>query len=331
MSQEVDSFDSLDCVLITGATGQDGQIASELLLSLGKKVIGLTRTGRSAPSENHPIDHWEYWDWQDQPALEQVLEKTRPQAVLHFAAHHHPSTASPQDLLADDQNIIQTNISATSALIFAIQRASPETQLIAAASSQVYTPHRPATYVDESSKIQPANLYGVTKASVLHMINHYRDTNRLRGGSAILFNHESPYRPQRFVTRMISKAVAEIAAGSTERLALNNVGVAADWFAAEDAVRAMLLMAENDRGCDFIIGSGHSTSLKELLHAAFSAVDLDWQDYVDSRLDEIQPYLISKPARLCSECGWIPSKTIETVMQEMVLHDQSLLSGSPKE
>jgi GDPmannose 4,6-dehydratase len=220
-------------------------------------------------------------------------------------------------------------LSGTVSLIHALLNAAPEAHLVAAASSQIFTAEEPNTYVDENSPIRPPTFYGLTKASTMSVINYYRQKGKLRGGSAILFNHESEYRPASFVTRTISLAVAAIAGGRQKRLSLANIGAAADWCAAEDAVQAMLMMAGMGLNEDLIISSGKVTFLKGLLDAAFETVGLDWHDYVDGDKDEIRPFLVGNPNRIERICGWKVTTPMSRVMEAMVKHDQALLTQVP--
>ncbi len=317
---------NLQTVLITGATGQDGRLAADLLAKANRTPIGLVREGRHAPTQGHPIIEWHTWDWQSQDALEAILEDVSPDAVLHLAAHHHSSTHTVADSIADSANMFSTNLTGTVRLVHALAKVSPNTQLVSAASSQIYTPDEPNTFVDESSLIRPHTFYGVTKASTMSVINFYREKGMLRGGSAILFNHESEHRPPSFVTRTISRAAAAIADGCQKHLSLANIGAAADWCAARDAVQAMLMMAGMDLNEDFIVSSGKATHVKELLGAAFGAVSLDWRDYVVGEKDEIRPFLIGNPARIQRACGWKAEISMSQVMKAMVKYDQALLT-----
>lgn len=316
----------LETVLITGATGQDGRLAASVLRNADRRPVGLVREGRASPTQDHPITEWYTWDWQCQDSLEAILKDVSPDAVLHLAAHHHAAVRNPVESAADAAEMYSTNSSGAVSLIHALINAAPEAQLVAAASSQIFTAEEPNTYVDENSPIRPTTFYGVTKASTMSVIDYYRRKGKLRGGSAILFNHESEYRPASFVTRTISQAVAAIAGGYQERLSLANIGAAADWCAAEDAVEAMLMMAGMGLNEDLIISSGKATFLKSLLDAAFETVGLDWRDYVDSEKDEMRPFLVGKPNRIESICGWKVTTPMPRVMEAMVKHDQALLT-----
>ncbi|MBT5239698.1 MAG: NAD-dependent epimerase/dehydratase family protein [Rhodospirillaceae bacterium] len=325
MTSDHDYLGNLQTVLITGATGQDGRLASSILRNEGRRPIGLGRKGRAAAPTDHPITDWVWWDWQDRSMLEDLLDEIKPDAVLHLAAHHHSATTNLNDLASDAEDMLSTNMTGSAALVLAIQRAAPEARLIAAASSQMFTPTQTETRIDELSKILPASLYGITKAATLQMIDHYRRQCAIQGGSVILFNHESRYRPARFVARTISQAAAAISTGAQDRLTLQNIGASADWCAAKDVVEAILRIAASSQNADFIVASGQATPLKDLLDAAFSCVGLDWRDHVDSREDYPQPYLIGDPSRIQAACGWRSVTPMQSVMADMVTHDRLLL------
>lgn len=319
----------LETVLITGATGQDGRLAATTLSKADRKPVGLVREGRTVPTQDHPITDWYTWDWQCQDSLEAIIKEVSPDGVLHLAAHHHAAVRNPIESVADAAEMHSTNLSGTVSLIHALLNAAPEAQFVAAASSQMFTAEKPNTYVDENTPIRPSTFYGVTKASTMSVINYYRQKGRLRGGSAILFNHESEYRPASFVTRTISRAAAAIADGRQKRLSLANIGAAADWCAAQDAVQAMLMMVGMGLNEDLIISSGKATFLKGLLDAAFETVGLDWRDYVDGEKDEVRPFLVGKPNRIEQICGWKVTTPMPHVMEAMVKYDQALLMQMP--
>ncbi len=314
----------LETVLITGATGQDGWIAADYLRKAGRNPVGLIREGRQIPGDGHPIETWVRWDWTTGDAISQIISELRPSAVLHLAAHHFSAGAEPADKFADAGESLETNLYGPMRLMLAMQAVRPGMTFIAASSSQVFTAHDLAQVVSEQSVPEPSTIYGVAKLGVMNAIDFFRRQGTLKGGSAILFNHESIRRPRRFVSRKISSAVAEIHLGKRQKLELQNICASADWSSAHDAVRAMLMMAAHGVNSDCVIASGKATPLQALLEAAFRSVGLNWQDYVQYEISRPSPFLVGDPAKIYAACGWRAEEPIESVMAKMVEHDLAL-------
>lgn len=310
-------------VLITGALGQDGRLLAGCLIAEGHDVVGLVRSGRAdgRPAPCRLVET----DIGDADAVDRLVRALRPGRIFHIAAAHHsaevPLAANPELWRA----MTAVNHLATTFLIQAILSHVPQCRLVYAASSQMYRPGEVDRAIDETSPRDPGTYYGLTKMWAMDAIRYAREQFGLAGSTAILFNHESPLRPESFVSRKISTAAARIRRGAKERLELRNIGARADWFAAEDAVDAMVRMSLAEYPHDYAVGSGRASSVRDLLDAAFSAVDLDWRDHVVARSDIAQPTLVADTGKLGDNLGWVPREDICDTMSRMTRADLAAL------
>ncbi|SDK79485.1 GDPmannose 4,6-dehydratase [Maridesulfovibrio ferrireducens] len=318
-----------DKVLITGATGQDGRLAAEILISAGSHVIGIQCLGRSNPKPDHPITEWYWWDFRDRKTLEDILDATKPNAILHLAANHHQSTHSSIDAIAEGAAMMDTNLGSVMTLVPAIMRVTPKAMLVAAGSSQIFGKGTiEGSRVNETTPPNPHNSYALAKDLARRFIAFHRRHDGFRGATAILFNHESRYRSDLFVTRIISKHVASLVRDSAGPLQLKNIGARADWCAAQDAVLAMLTMTSMKTPRDYIVSSGNDTALTELLEHAYGAVGLDWRNHVKGLSNKSTPYLVGDNNEITSDLGWRATTSMRDVMRDMVQHDLALLEAT---
>lgn len=316
--------------LITGIRGQDGTLLAEHLVGQGWQVVGLARAGGRAMHDQtraQVLSGCRVIECSLTAAgvIEEAISDLSPTAVFHLAAVHHSSDGSlePEDEL--NARMTAVNFAACERLLRAIHRRSPDTRLVYAASSQIWTPRYVAELADEATARTPANHYALTKAWAMDCIAHYRDRLGVHAASAILFNHESPLRAASFVTRKISLAAARAALGGTAKLELRNVGAAADWSAARDIVAGLHSMAEALAPCDFILASGRGRSIRDVLDIAYSSVGRAWTDHVHAAADQAAPYLIGNTERAARYLGWRPQVEFERLIQEMVQADLNRL------
>ena len=180
---------------------------------------------------------------------------------------------------------------------------------------------------DESTAFRPRSPYGVAKAAAYWAVANYRESYGLYACSGILFNHESPLRPARFVTRKIVGAACRIAAGSGERLKLGNIAIARDWGWAPEYVDAMWRMLQQEAADDYVVATGKSHTLQEFVAHAFSCLDLDWREHVDSDAALMRPSDLSvsrgDPAKAARVLGWRAAKTMPDVVEAMVAAERS--------
>lgn len=284
-------------ILITGAGGQDGWYLGRDCLALGHRVIGLVRPGaegRVAPG----VLALGYDIAGDPEGLSALIAGLLPRRIYHLAAAHHSSEGASAAL---DATMVAVNHRASLALIRGVLAHVPDCRLIFAGSSQMFTPADPPLVVDETTPARPATFYGVTKAWSREAITWARDRHGLLGGTAILFNHESPRRGPAFVTAKIARAAAR-----GEKLHLFNLGARVDWSAAEDFSRAFIRIADDDvPPGDFVFGSGQLHSVTDFAAAAFAAAGRDWRDHLTADQTQTGPALVANPARLRA-LGWQP-------------------------
>src|SRR5215212_2794175 len=267
--------------LITGITGQDGSYLAELLLDEGYEVFGVTRRA-SAPNLGrieHLLDRIELRpaDLLDQLSLIRVLADVRPTEIYNLAAMSFVPASWDQPMLTGE-----FNAQGVTRVLEAIRQVDPEIRLYQASSSEMYGKVREVPQT-ELTPFYPRSPYGVSKVFAHYITVNYRESYNLFAVSGILFNHESPRRGLEFVTRKVTDGVARIKLGLADSLALGNLDAQRDWGFSGDYVRAMWLMLQQSQPDDYVIATGQSHSVRELVEVEFDRVELDWNKYV--RLD----------------------------------------------
>ena len=317
--------------LITGITGQDGSYLAELLLEEGYEVTGVVRR-LSAPNEwriAHIRDRITLLqaDLLDQLSLIRAVEQVRPHEMYNLAAMSFVPSSWDQPMLTGE-----FNSQGVTRILEAVRRVDPGVRVYQASSSEMYGKVREVPQT-ELTPFYPRSPYGVSKVFGHYITVNYRESYGLFACSGILFNHESPRRGLEFVTRKVSDGVARIKLGLADHLALGNLDARRDWGFAGDYVRAMWLMLQQDQADDYVIATGVSHSVKNLVEAAFGHVGLDWQKHV--RIDPalIRPaevdHLIGDATKGKDVLGWKPSVNFEQLVAMMVDADIAHLSGKP--
>src|SRR6476660_7917780 len=264
--------------LITGITGQDGSYLAELLLDKGYEVHGMVR--RSSTENFERIQHLTdrirlvQADLLDQSSLVEALEEAQPDEVYNLGAQSFVPTSWRQPVLTAEF----TGVGVTR-LLEAIRRVNPEIRFYQASSSEMFGKVREVPQ-SETTPFYPRSPYGVAKAYGHFITVNYRESYGLFAVSGILFNHESPRRGLEFVTRKVTHGVAAIKLGLTDHLSLGNLDAGRDWGFAGDYVRAMWLMMQQDEADDYVIATGVSHSVRQLVETAFAHAGLDWQQHV---------------------------------------------------
>jgi GDPmannose 4,6-dehydratase len=309
--------------LITGITGQDGSYLAELLLAKGYRVVGVVRRSSTTPYERiaHLIDSIELVsaDLLDQTSLVDAVAGVQPDEIYNLAAQSFVQTSWTQPVLTGEFTAL-----GVTRMLEAMRKAAPRARFYQASSSEqfgkvVETPQR------ESTPFYPRSPYGVAKVYGHWITVNYRESFDLFAVSGILFNHESPRRGLEFVTRKISDGVARIKHGLASELRLGNLEARRDWGFAGDYVEAMWRMLQADTPDDYVIGTGHTFSVRDFCEAAFGAVGLDWRDHV--RQDErfFRPaevdLLVADPSKAKAQLGWTPSVSFDELVRRMVEAD----------
>ncbi len=302
--------------LITGITGQDGSYLAELLLGKGYRVVGVSR---HAPAERGAIAGVEYriGDVSEAGVVAALNRELAPDEIYHLAGE---TTVAR---MWEDPAAASAATQAVALLLDAVRR-GPSPRVVLASSSEIYGAPRSSPQ-DEETPTAPVNPYGATKAFGLWMGRAFRKVYGIGVSSAILFNHESPRRPTTFVTRKITRGVADIVAGRARELRLGDLDARRDWGYAGDYVEAMWRMLQAPEPEDFVIGSGVSHSVREFCEVAFSAVGLDYRDYVvqDAALMRKADArtLVANPSRARDRLGWSATTPFTTMVQAMVSAD----------
>ncbi len=316
--------------LITGITGQDGGYLAEELLADGWEVHGLMRR-LSAPNDwriRHLGDrlHLHSGDMLDSGCLIRLLSDVRPQEVYNLAAQSFVAASWDQPLLTG----AVTGLGAAR-LLEAIRQVDPSIRIYQASSSEMFGIAEIVPQ-DEDTPFHPRSPYAAAKVYAHHMTVNYRESFDMFAVSGILFNHESPRRGEEFVTRKITKSVAEIVTGQRDKLHLGNLSARRDWGYAGDYVRAMIAMLRQDTPEDFVVASGVSYSVEDFCRKAFEAVDLDFRDYVEVDPGLIRPADIPElrgdSSRARDRLGWIPEVDLDGLIRMMVEADLERARGS---
>jgi GDPmannose 4,6-dehydratase len=316
--------------LITGITGQDGSYLAELLLAKGYDVVGAHRRSSTVTFERiaHLMDKVTMVsaDLLDESSLIRVLRDHRPSEVYNLAAQSFVMTSWAQPVLTGEVTAL-----GVTRLLDAILTVDPTMRFYQASSSEMFGK---VVEVPQSERtpFYPRSPYGVAKVYGHWATVNYRESYNLHASSGILFNHESPRRGLEFVTRKVTNAVARIKLGLSDHVALGNLDSQRDWGFAQDYVRAMWLMLQQDEPGDYVVATGETHSVREFCQIAFGHAGLDWERYV--RVDErhFRPaevdLLIGDPTKAHQALGWRPEVSFEDLVCMMVDADIKGLEGS---
>lgn len=309
--------------LITGITGQDGSYLAELLLSKGYKVYGLRRRTSSPIMENieHIAKEIEFieGDLQDLGSLIQAIRISNPDEVYNLAAQSFVGTSWVQPVLTAQS----TAIGVTN-MLEAVRLIKPDARFYQASSSEMFGKVVETPQV-ETTPFYPRSPYGVAKVYGHWITVNYRESYDMYACSGILFNHESPRRGVEFVTRKVTDAVARIKLGKQKELRMGNLDSKRDWGFAGDYVKAMWLMLQQDTPDDFVISTGETHTVEELVEIAFSHADLNWRDYVVIDPKFVRPaevdLLLGDCTKAKGKLGWKLEVGFEQLVKMMVDSD----------
>ncbi len=317
--------------LITGVTGQDGSYLAELLLSKGYEVAGVVRRTSHDSYERigHLLDRLRIVpaDLLDQHSLTMVIRDFRPDEIYNLAAQSFVPTSWTQPVLTGEFTAL-----GVTRILEAVRLAHPEAKFYQASSSEMFG-KAVETPQSESTPFYPRSPYGVAKVYGHWITVNYRESYGTYAVSGILFNHESPRRGLEFVTRKVSHGVARIKLGLASELRLGNLDAKRDWGFAGDYVEAMWLMLQQSEPEDYVVGSGVTHSVRDLVEVAFGHVGLDWQEYVKEDPAYLRPaeveILKADPSKAEGALGWRPKVTFEELVKMMVDSDlEKMAAGS---
>lgn len=320
---------SHNVALITGVTGQDGSYLAEFLLSKGYEVHGLIR--RSSTFNTSRIDHiyqdphekdpkffLHYGDLIDGVGLTNLIREIEPSEVYNLAAQSHVQVSFTMP-----QYTGQVDAVGAVGLLEAIRSSGIDTRFYQASTSELFGSTPPPQ--NEMSAFSPRSPYAAAKLMAYWCTVNYREGYGMHATNGILFNHESPRRGETFVTRKITRAVAQIANGSKEKLFLGNLDAVRDWGYAKEYVETMWLMLQQDKPSDYVVATGVGASVKDFAEASFASVGLNWMDHVEVDKKYIRPTevdaLIGDSSKANQELGWSAKTTWRELAELMVDFD----------
>jgi GDPmannose 4,6-dehydratase len=309
--------------LISGITGQDGSYLAELLLSKGYEVFGLVRrsSGNSLERLSHLVDRIRLLsgDLLDQTSLMDAITSTQPDEIYNLASQSYIPTSWTQPSLTAEYTAL-----GVARMLEAIRRCKPDAKFYQASSSEIFGDPIVSPQNEETS-FRPRNPYGAAKAYAHWMTINYRQQYNLFACCGITYTHESPRRSTEFVFRKITHTAAMIKLGMSTELRLGNLSAERDWCYAKDVANAMWLMLQQDTADDYVIASGESHSVQELVEYAFNYLNLNWQDYVVidpafCRPTE-QTKLIGNTQKIKTQLKWQPEVSFRELVEMMVEND----------
>jgi GDPmannose 4,6-dehydratase len=320
--------------LITGITGQDGSYLAELLLAKGYEVYGLVR--RSSSINTDRIDHLYkdphepgvrlrliYGDLADASSLNQVIRSVKPDEVYNLGAQSHVRVSFDTPEYTGDI----TGLGSVR-LLEAIRESGHECRFYQASSSELYgkvveTPQR------ETTPFYPRSPYACAKAYAYYLTVNYRESYGMHASNGILFNHESPRRGETFVTRKVTRAAAHVKFNLQDKLFMGNLEAKRDWGFAGDYVEGMWAMLQQEQADDYVLATGSTHSVRELLEVAFGHLDLDWQKYVELDPRYLRPaevdLLLGDPSKAKQKLAWEPKVGFQELVKMMVEADVALV------
>jgi GDPmannose 4,6-dehydratase len=315
--------------LITGITGQDGSYLAEFLLEKGYKVYGMVR--RSSTVNYERISHIQdqvtliQGDLLDQNSLIEALKTSEPDEVYNLGAQSFVPTSWNQPVLTGEFTAL-----GVTRILEAIRTVNPKIRFYQASSSEMFGKIQ-ETPQNEKTRFYPRSPYGVAKVYSHWITVNYRESYEMFCCSGILFNHESPRRGLEFVSRKVTNAVARIKLGLQKKLVMGNLDARRDWGYAGDYVEAMWLMLQQDEPDDYVVATGISHSVKDLIQIAFNHLRLDWEEYIESDSKLFRPaevdFLLGDASKAKSKLGWEPKVSFEDLLKMMVDEDIKSLSS----
>lgn len=318
---------------ITGMAGQDGSYLAEYLLAQGYEVHGTVRRNSTPEHQVSRIDHLEkrihtyYADLTDPNSISRLVRDIQPDEFYNIAGQSHVRISF------DIPNYtLQVNAQGALNMLEIIREVSPTTRYYQASSSEMFGNFKdPDGMQRESTSMHPVSPYGCSKLYAYHATKTYRKSYGLFAANGILFNHESPRRASNFVTGKIVKAAVEISLGLRETLALGNLESFRDWGHSRDYVMAMHKILQAPEPLDLVIATGQTRSVRDFCTVTFSALGLNYLDYVTQDARYMRPqeldYLCGDSSLARKTLEWEPQTSFEKMIEEMITHWQTVLTS----
>ncbi|MBI2035434.1 MAG: GDP-mannose 4,6-dehydratase [Candidatus Liptonbacteria bacterium] len=320
--------------LITGVAGQDGPYLAKLLLGKGYEVHGLIR-GTASDKSNprlHKVSHvldsikLHRGDVADYPTMCKLIAKAQPDEVYHLAA-----IAGIGPSFEDEFGTLKCNTNGTHYLLSAVKELKPDAKFFFASTSEIFGNAKTSPQ-NEETPINSTSPYGISKAAGLNLAKMYREVHKIFACTGIIFNHISPYVDVEFLPRKITLAAAKIKMGMQKELRLGNLNVKRDWGFAGDYVEAMQLILNQDKPGDYVIGTGETHAVREVLDAVFGFVGLDWKKYVVVDEKFVRPAEAfewrADITKIKQVTGWVPQTDFKSLLKMMVDADLENLQNN---
>jgi GDPmannose 4,6-dehydratase len=319
--------------LIIGVAGQDGSYLAEHLLERGYEVHGTVRRNSTPEHQESRIHHLElqvethYGDLTDQHSLESVIRRCQPDEIYNLGAQSHVRISFELP-----QFTAQVNALGVLNLLTAVRLAAPEAKVYQASSSEMFGDSVDVDqFQRETTPMTPVSPYGCAKLYGYHVVRNYRKSYGMFAANGILFNHESPRRGANFVTSKVVRAACEIKLGQRTRLELGNMDSSRDWGHSRDYVRAMVMILNHKIPDDFVVATGQTHTVRELVSGVFGRLNLDYQEFTVQnpkylRPEEL-PYLKGDAAKVRATLGWKPEVSFDQLIDEMVDETMRILKG----
>ena len=316
-------------IVITGAAGQDGLILGLKLVAAGHQVIGIVKGGdqKAFLESYNPKVKVEILDSSTLASVRDFLEKNQPDQIYHLSAK-----SSVANSWNDSENTLQTNIFHTLNWLNALNELNMHsTRFYHASSSEMFG--LPKSYPQtEETLLHPRSPYGVSKVAAHHLVVNYRESFGQFASTGILFNHESPLRDIKFVTRKISRRVAEIARGKGDSLTLGNIDISRDWGWAPDYVDGMISILDHNSPDDFILATGKSHTLSEFVSTAFQSAGVkNWEKFLTIDPALVRPAdvisVVGDPSKAKEMLKWSPRVSFDSMVKRMVDFDLKLIDN----
>ncbi len=315
--------------LVTGITGQDGYYLAKLLLEKGYEVHGTIRRSSSINTERidplisqyskEGLLNLHYSDLLDSASLSSLINNIEPNEVYNLAAQSHVAVSFKNPIFTS-----QVGTLGSLSLLEPIRHSNNKIKFYQASSSEMYG-GQTNKKLNEESLFDPKSPYAASKVFAHDITRIYRESYNLFCVNGILFNHESPFRGETFVTRKISKAVGRIHLGLQNKLTLGNLDASRDWGFAGDYIEGMWLMMQHDEAEDWVLATGKSYKVSEFAEEAFNQVGLDWSDYVETSEKYLRPnevdYLLGDSSKAEKKLGWKAKTSFKELVKMMVDHD----------